>query len=232
MEAGVDLLFGRRASLHLTRFDQLASGLIQTVKIVDPRSGKGPSGPSGPSGSGDTRQSWFELQNVGDVTNRGWESQASLSLGAVSLEGAATFVDSRVRSIAQRYSGELRAGDRMLGVPARTVSGSIEWRGERMQLSTTVSRASDWIYYDRLKIATFALKDTTYVNTLFGPALRQTYRAYPGATRLRMSGVMDVWRSLALTITGENLLNRQLGEPDTITIVPGRTVTLGLRARF
>jgi iron complex outermembrane receptor protein len=43
---------------------------------------------------------------------------------------------------------------------------------------------------------------------------------------------VDVWRGMALSVTGENLLNYQHGEPDSITIVPGRTITVGLKARF
>ena len=35
-----------------------------------------------------------------------------------------------------------------------------------------------------------------------------------------------------VSLSGENLLNRQLGEPDNVTVVPGRTITLGLRTAF
>jgi hypothetical protein len=37
---------------------------------------------------------------------------------------------------------------------------------------------------------------------------------------------------LALDISGENLLNHQRGEPDNITVVPGRTILTGLRLKF
>ena len=37
-EAGMDLLLGRRLSLHITRYDQLASGLIQRVAVAVPDS--------------------------------------------------------------------------------------------------------------------------------------------------------------------------------------------------
>jgi iron complex outermembrane receptor protein len=33
-------------------------------------------------------------------------------------------------------------------------------------------------------------------------------------------------------LTADNLLDRQRGEPDNLTIVPGRTLLLGLRAAF
>ncbi|NUR35196.1 MAG: hypothetical protein HOQ17_07970 [Gemmatimonadaceae bacterium] len=35
-----------------------------------------------------------------------------------------------------------------------------------------------------------------------------------------------------VSLSGENLLNRQLGEPDNVTVVPGRTINLGLRTAF
>jgi len=33
-------------------------------------------------------------------------------------------------------------------------------------------------------------------------------------------------------VTGTNLLDRQQGEPDNATVLPGRTVTAGVRATF
>jgi outer membrane receptor protein involved in Fe transport len=234
IEAGVDLIFGGRFGLHLTRFDQTASGLIQTVTIQDPRSGGGGSGgggSGGPGGPGRT-EVWYQLQNVGNVTNRGWESQASFTQGDFAFAGAATLVDSRVQRLAKGYSGDLMVGDRMLSVPARTVSGTIGWQHGGAQLSSTIARASDWIYYDRLRIAQKLIATNHDAREVTGRNLRQFQVSYPGATRLRSAGSLDVWRGMSLTFTGENLLNRQRGEPDTITIVPGRTVTLGIRAKF
>jgi hypothetical protein len=33
-------------------------------------------------------------------------------------------------------------------------------------------------------------------------------------------------------LTGDNLLGQQSGEPDNVTVVPGRTVTAGIKAKF
>jgi len=33
-------------------------------------------------------------------------------------------------------------------------------------------------------------------------------------------------------MTGDNLLGTQRGEPDNVTVVPGRTITAGLQAKF
>jgi iron complex outermembrane receptor protein len=69
--------------------------------------------------------------------------------------------------------------------------------------------------------------------TLTGQTLRNKYWAhYDGNTRTRAAMSYDLRTGLTLTFTGENLLNHMSGEPDSITIVPGRTLTAGIRARF
>jgi hypothetical protein len=223
VEFGTDIRVGRMLGLHVTRFDQLVSGLIQTVTVENPSS----------SGSG-SRSSWYQLQNVGEISNSGWETQATLAVRSWSFSGAATLIDSRVRRLAPGYTGDLIPGDRMLAVPARTLSATAEWtpgRRHGLQLSSTISRASDWINYDRLAIAEALISGST-ADDLTGNKLRQFWATYPGATRLRSSASLDVWRGMVLSVTGENLLNYQRGEPDTITIVPGRTILVGLKARF
>jgi iron complex outermembrane receptor protein len=120
----------------------------------------------------------------------------------------------------------------MLAVPARTISGTASWTTRRLTASTTLARASDWVNYDRLAIAAALIAADGDADDLTGDNLRQYWASFPGATRLRGSVSLGVWRGMVLTITGENLLNYQTGEPDTITIVPGRTITAGLKARF
>jgi iron complex outermembrane receptor protein len=220
VEAGLDLILGR-TSLHVTRFDQRASGLIQTVaRLSTVVSGHVPLSRVG-----------YEVQNVGAIANRGWEAQGNYTAGALSLIGSISFVDSRVERVAGTYRGDLRAGDRMLEVPARTLGLTTSWTAERWSSSMTVSRASDWVNYDGLALAR-ALAAGTHPSELTGTALRSYWREYDGVTRLRGAFTRELVRGLALTLTGENLLGQQQGEPDNVTIVPGRTLTLGLRAKF
>lgn len=222
IETGLDLRVGGALGVHLTWFDQTVSGLIQTVTVDNPTQGN----------SGSSRSSWYQFQNVGEIANRGLESQAVFAAGSLRLSGAATFVDSRVLRLNDEYTGELRAGDRMLAVPARTISVSAGWQRPSYQLSATLSRASDWVNYDRLRIAQALVAESIDADDLTGTQLRSFWKSYPGSTRLRASASREFWHGLTMHITGENLLGHQLGEPDTITIVPGRTVSLGVRARF
>lgn len=224
VEAGVDLLVGRALTLRATRFDQLASGLIQRVATdaeADPASGPG------------RRHVTYVLQNVGEITNRGWELDASAELGPLSLTGALSIVDSRVRRLATGYTGDLRPGDRMLEVPARTLSATASWTRSGWFGSLTASRASDWINYDRLALAWAVVNDERPPSRdEMGIWLRSFWRRYDGVTRLRLTTSRDLRRGVALVLTGENLLDRQLGEPDNVTILPGRTITAGIRAAF
>ena len=220
LEVGADLYFARRFALHLTRFDQRASGLIQPVAV--PReSARGATGPAGKALD-------YVLQNVGEITNRGWEVESSLDFRYFSIAGAFTAVDSRVQRIASGYLGELRPGDRMLGVPSGTAALTANWQVFGWRTGMTASRAFDWINYDRLRIASC---DVCTAETITGH-LRSYWLRYDGVTRLRASLSRELRHGLGLRFTADNLTNVQRGEPDNVTVLPGRTVMLGLSAKI
>lgn len=214
IEGGIDVTFRRTTSLHITRFDQTASGLIQRVAISRP---------------GLARSS--TLQNVGEITNRGWEIEASGRRGPLSLAGTATFVDSRVQKLGSRYTGDLRAGDRILAVPARTISLSATWAGEGWSAAVSGTRAADWVNYDRIMLGEVLANEDPADDGL-GQLMRNTWREYAGITHLRISLTRDLGRDVMLVLGGQNLLNRQVGEPDNVTVMPGRSLTVGVRAAF
>lgn len=98
--------------------------------------------------------------------------------------------------------------------------------------SITAMRASNWLNYDRLGLAQ-VLADSSRSEPLpRGEALRAFWREYPGVTRLRGTFSRDLPRGFGFVLTADNLLNQQRGEPDDLTVLPGRTITAGLRARF
>jgi iron complex outermembrane receptor protein len=224
VEGGFDLLIGQYAALHVTRFDQRATGLIQQVVIPDSTSTTTTSLGGGLG---------LQYQNVGSIANRGWEVQATVREGPLSGTASYATVDSRVRALAAGYTGDLRQGDRMLGVPARTVSASAAWTAPTWELSLGAARAFDWIEYDRLSLATAYVGFDRADVPLYGADLRGYWRKYGGNTRLRATFTRAFARGVSFVISGENLLNFQRGEPDNATIVPGRTISTGLRlSRF
>ena len=233
-ETGIDWMISDRFTLNATRFDQTASGLIQQVSVYTPPTG-GPGGNSGPGGGGGANRRGtitHELQNVGEISNHGWELQAAFNARPFSLGGNVSLVDSRVEQLALGYGGDLQVGDRMLGVPRVTLGANASLNYRKWFGALTATRASDWIGYDRKALAEAFSDNTTSLRNLSGALLRNYWIDYDGATRLRAVVSRDVGRGLILSLTGENLLNHQTGEPDNVTLLPGRTVTVGLRARF
>jgi iron complex outermembrane recepter protein len=225
VESGIELYFGKSLSFQATRFDQRATGLIQSVATaVDTQIRGGMA----------ERHVRFQAENVGEITNRGWELQTALHRGAFGISSAFTTVDSRVRAVADGYLGDLRVGDRMLGVPSQTLSVSGSWSSGPWATSLIASRAGDWINYDRIALsqAYVAGDDATGAHDVTGWRLRNYWRNYTGDTHLRLSASRDVGRGLTLLFAGENLLGGQTGEPDNLTIRQGRTLSGGLRASF
>jgi iron complex outermembrane recepter protein len=217
VEGGFDLYVGRRFSFEATGFDQRASGLIQQVAVPD-------------TGRLGRRFLSFQYQNVGAIDNRGVELAAKAQAGRLAMQATMSVVDSRVHRLARRYTGDLREGDRMLGVPRVTASAEVRWNARRWSTSVGAVRASDWIEYDRVELArAYANFDGQFVR-LSGAELRGYWRRYDGVTRLRAGVTRALGQTTMLVLTGENLLDLQRGEPDNATIVPGRTVLLGVRA--
>ncbi|NUO62685.1 MAG: TonB-dependent receptor, partial [Gemmatimonadaceae bacterium] len=214
-EAGLDARWGGHLGLTVTRFDQRASGLVQPVAVlVYAGGGSGPRGYLSP-------KLLYQLQNVGAIDNRGWEMEAHSSLGSLAVSGTLTLVDSRVARLASGYLGDLREGDRMLEVPARTVGLNAVWASARWSLSGSVARAADWVNYDKVSLATAIAADSTGLLTPVGAALRAYWREYEGTTRMSLRTSYALRSHTWVSLSGENLLNRQLGEPDNVTVVPG-----------
>ena len=223
IETGADLFVGRTMALHLTRFDQRASGLIQPVSIAPPIL---------PGDSTRQRRIVYELQNVGEITNRGWELEGTITAKEFSLGATYSTVDSKVQKLATGYTGDLRVGDRMLEVPAKTLGVSASVTQKRWSTSWSLSRASDWVNYDRIALASAFQNQTHTLGEFWGSQLRTYWRKYDGVTRLGGNFAYIIGGGISLSLHGENLLDNQTGEPDNITVVPGRTITGGLKISF
>jgi iron complex outermembrane receptor protein len=221
-ELGVEIVAGRALTLEATRFDQIASGLLQRVALS----------PDSDAFGRPMRRIDYALENVGRIANRGWELQADYAAGPVLLSGTLSLVSSRVLRLADDFTGDLRVGDRVLEVPARTSAIAATWTASRWTASATLARAADWINYDRLGLAAAYANPATLPGQLSGATLRTYWRHYGGATRVRASLGRTLRSGFAATLAGENLLGQQRNEPDNATVLPGRSVTLGLRATF
>jgi iron complex outermembrane recepter protein len=222
VEFGADLLVGVHTTVHVTRFDQRAAGLVQPVAALSLSPG---------NGGRLQRTVTYTLQNVGAITNRGWEVEARSRWHFLTLSGTLSRVDSRVDQVARGYRGELRPGDRMLDVPATTMSLSALWTTRAWTLTSTATRAADWIGYDRAALGE-ALGGAEAPRDLAGAGMRRYWITNDGLTRWRSAVSYRLRRDLSLMLVGDNLLNVQRGAPDNATVIMGRTVTIGVRTQF
>jgi outer membrane cobalamin receptor len=219
VESGIDIFLHNALSLQVTRFDQTASGLIQQVGI--------------PADTNQhSRRMIYVAQNVGEITNRGWELQSTGNVSQLAVTGTLSFVDSRVRKLATGYTGDLITGDRMLQVPAITEGFTFAWNASRWRASLGGARALDWVNYDEIKLTQAVSSELRSSHELSGERLRNYWKTYDGALRLRAGVSRDVRDELAIELSVDNLLNHQTGEPDNITIIPGRTIMTGVRLKF
>ncbi len=228
VEAGVDLFWKRALSLQVTRFDQRASSLIQQVPVA-----YGPARIE--TEGGEMRRAprvGYVLTNLGAITNRGWEFALRQNVGTLSLTGTMSLVQSIVDQVAPRYAGDLRPGDRMLAVPARMSGLTLTWLPRNWQMQVGATQVADWINYDRLALSSTWLRGGAPADGLTGAALRPYWLQYGAVTRVRASVMRDLTSSLTLRLIGDNLLDRQRGEPDNVTIMSGRTFSFGIAARF
>jgi iron complex outermembrane recepter protein len=209
-ELGLDAYFDKWASLKLTHYDQQAEGLIQQV-LVD----------------GTSLPRVVQQQNIGTIRNAGWELEANGDIGWLGLLANYARTESRVRSIAPRYTGTLRPGDRMLEVPSWTASGTTTAGSSDRSLSLTVWRVGDWINYDWISLYTAVLKQ----DPNRGPP-RSYWIRYPGFTQIRASARKKIWRSSEMFIRGDNLSNVQNAGRDNLHVNTGRTLTLGVNAQY
>ncbi len=221
VEAGIDLSYKSAVAFHVTRFDQRASGLIQDVAVPNFMR------------TSQQRSMIFAPENVGEISNSGWELAASTGVSRLTATGALSFVDSHVLKLAPGYTGDLETGDRMLQVPARTASLNATWTESRWRASLGASRALDWINYDEVALTQALSQAELDPRTApLAAQLRSYWREYNGGLRLRAAATHDIGSDLEFDISAENLLNYQRGEPDNITVVPGRTILTGLRLKF
>jgi hypothetical protein len=218
-ELGLDVMLRRAWSMRVTRFDQRASGLIQLVAV--------------PADTGRfSRRVRYDLENVGEISNNGWELESSANISRLTLSGTLSLVDSRVKRVANGYRGDLVAGDHMLQVPARTLSANAAWQGRGWFASMGATRAFDWINYDELALANAYVNGDHMAHDITGAQLRQYWRRYNGALHVRAAASRDVRDLFTLEVSGENLLDYQRNEPDNLTILPGRTIMTGVKLKF
>jgi outer membrane receptor protein involved in Fe transport len=126
-EGGVELYFGRRASLVITRYNQTVNRLIAMPR-VDSIQSFVPNPPLS-TDNGNFRDSQgygymyqYRYLNLANIRNQGWEAQGSVNVGPFTTKGVYGFTKSRSIGVDPQYRSLLNIRDNALYTPGAMVT--------------------------------------------------------------------------------------------------------------
>ena len=210
-EVGFDLTFGSWASLGATYYNQITRDLIDYVLL-----------------DATTSPATFQLQNFGRIRNSGFELEGRLRTVGLDLAAHYSLTNSVVRNLAPEYGGDLRPGDRLLGVPKHTAGVTAAYAlSNRTTVNAGMSYFGSWTNIDWL-----ALAGVFYGGQEYRGSNRDYWIRYPSVTKLNAGLEQGVGQHVSLLISVENLTNNQRFEDTNISVIPGRRTTIGARLSY
>ncbi|MEO7986232.1 MAG: TonB-dependent receptor [Gemmatimonadales bacterium] len=210
-DGGLDLYLGSKLSFGVTYYDQTARGLISTV-LVDPS----------------TDPATFQFQNIGRVKNKGLELEMTLRLARLTLSGQYSVTNSAVLDLDATYTGDLRVGDRPLGIPKHSAGANATFSlSPRTAVNASLVYLGPRSNYDGL-----ALFGLFYGGAPFRGSLRDYWITYPAVVKGNVGIQHAFTDQLAALLRVENLTNNLRSEAGNGVLIPGRRTTVGLRLTY
>ena len=206
-EGGLELYVGDRTTLSFTAYTQNAEGLVQQVL---------------PPASEGART--IEYQNVGRIQNRGVELEGNVRAGSLRGDLSFALTDSRVRALANAYTGELRVGDRVPEIPKASGLASLTYEAWRVRATVGASYIGSWVGYDWI--------DFYEADAGVAPpkeTLRGYWTTYSSLTKPFVGFSYAMGRGSEWYVRVDNLTNLQRYERDDLLITQGRTAKFGVR---
>jgi outer membrane receptor protein involved in Fe transport len=209
-DAGADWVFGTRGSLGITYYRQVA---LDAIQLVDVNAGAVPP----------VRQ----FQNVGRVKNRGLELEGALRLGPAQLRAQYAITNSTPEDLGPGYTGDLRIGDQVIGIPKYTGGGSVTvspWVGT--SFSAGLTYVGSWTNYDYLEeFSCFAGTGPC------GTSTRDYLTTYPGFFKANASIDQELRPGVSAFLSVHNLTNKEAFEFNNLYPVTGRLTMAGVRVQ-
>ncbi len=213
VDGGVELYFGDRASMEVTYYHQRAVDLIDYV-LIQPATSSTPQ--------------VNQYQNIGQVLNRGWEFQGRLALsGTLAASATMSVTRSTVEQLSPTYTGELRPGDKILGLPELSGGATLTYALPHGSVSVGATAAGSWTEHDWVALFGVFLGGQPYRGSF-----RDYWITYPGFVKLNLGVSQDLTPRLTGFIDVKNVANRYVYEQSNIYVTSGRTTMVGLRARL
>jgi len=241
-EGGLELYLGTRASLVVTRYDQMVNNLITSVAVDSVRSFKqDPYGYCiyGPSYCGYMYNLQYEYLNVGTLRNQGWELQGSTHLGPLNAKTTYSWTKSRMVGLTPAFANQFPASQYPAlqpGVPANSVPEHtwaliLGYSMAATNLSLNVNRVGYFATYrDAIEYTTqFQRLQTTSPRIMLPMGYVQRSPAYATAD---LNGSQRLTKNAEFIVQVLNVQNYYHNDVSLGYPVMGRQSKAGLRLRF
>lgn len=251
-EGGVELYFGNRGSIVVTRYNQTVDNLISrvgselaafggpgvdSVRSLAPNNIECSSTYRDPDGYCYRYQ--LEFLNVGSIRNQGWETQGSINVGPLTTRGTYSWTKSRIVGVTPRYASLLTTSEFQRGrsfdvVPEHTWAVSFSYAQAASSLALFVNGIGPrYISLDQLSLASDAT-NTRLVATR--PRMSLTSSQYrPSSPRYAiadLNGTHRFSRRVDATLQVSNLTDSYKGDTRIDYAMTGRQTKVGLRLRL
>lgn len=210
-DAGVEAYFGDRITFGVTYYDQTAKDLIDQVYL-------------------DTQAAppVVQFQNVGEIKNKGWEFEATWSLGKLGFGGTYSRSTSTVRRLGPTYTGDLVPGDQLLDVPKNTAGASVTFAPlDGMIMGGQLLHIGAKTGTDVIPLLGFF-----YGGDPYRGSGRDYWITYPSVTKFNLSVAQRLTQRFTAFVQVDNVGNNQRFEQDNATPPLGRVTTVGARFRY
>lgn len=210
-DAGVDVYWGGRASLSLTRYSEEAKNLIYRATI-----------------DAASTPRVYQYRNIGVVGIEGWEVEGELMLGWLTLSANYACSDNVVKKVdaatAENPNATLLPGDRTVFAPKHSGGGRVTARVAGANVSVDASVMTGWR----------ALDVAAYYGWIFGVdpyrgSIRDYYVEYPALWKWNLRAERALTERWSAFLRVENLTDNQEADLWNQSVTPGRTTVLGIR---
>lgn len=209
-DGGLELYVNRWGSVEGTYYNQRATDLIDQVAL-------------GVISSIYT----FQNENVGLVDNKGWEFQARLTPGPLSVTGTYSITTSVVRRLSSTYTGDLRPGDAILGIPTHTAGATVSYGLPHTALTVGMTHIGSWVQSDVIALFGYYFGGQPYRGSG-----RDYWITYPGFFKFNASISQSITDRLSVFLRADNVTNNNVAEANNFAPIAGRVTMVGVRTKF
>jgi hypothetical protein len=232
-EGGLELYFGSRGSLVVTRYNQTVDNLdvapvvdsVPLLPAIQAQFGVGPWA---------LKLNQVQDLNLGSVRNQGWEAKGTLNVGAISAAGTFSWNKSRLIGITPRYRNQFPqyvVGAAFDNIPEHTYGLGFSYARGKTRVAYNLQGQG------MAKAPSGVLSSTLGDYRLMGNRPRMEFpllfkEVFPGFPLGDLNASRQFTSNIEVILHVVNVTNSFQGDIDPLVPQSGRMTSVGIRMRF